>query len=132
MPLKNEHYNRILREYDRKQLENRHILQEKQDAIYTAIPAMQELDNEIARNAVKATNSLPCFSKSSEYFLAIISFICDIFGCFVRYTSISDANGTPSKESSIALNAHLIEVVRHSMDANNSSSCLSLLVSLLH
>ena len=34
MPLKNEHYNRILREYDRKQLENRHILQEKQDAIY--------------------------------------------------------------------------------------------------
>ena len=55
MPLKNEHYNRILREYDRKQLENRRILQEKQDAIYTAIPAMQELDNEIARNAVKAT-----------------------------------------------------------------------------
>ena len=55
MPLKNEHYNRILREYDRKQLENRRILQEKQDAIYATIPAMQELDNEIARNAVKAT-----------------------------------------------------------------------------
>ena len=55
MPLKNEHYNRILREYDRKQLENRHILQQKQDAIYASIPAIKELDNEIARNAVKAT-----------------------------------------------------------------------------
>lgn len=55
MPLKNEQYNRILREYDRKQLENRRILQEKQDAIYTLIPAIKELDDEIARNAVKAT-----------------------------------------------------------------------------
>lgn len=55
MPLKNEHYNRILREYDKKQLENRRILQEKQDAIYEAIPSIKELDNEMARNAVKAT-----------------------------------------------------------------------------
>ena len=55
MALKNEQYNRILREYDKKQLENRRILQEKQEAIYTAIPAIKEIDHEIASNAVKAT-----------------------------------------------------------------------------
>lgn len=55
MPLKNEHYNKILREYDRRQLENRHQLLEKQQRIYVTIPALKELDEEIAKNAVQAT-----------------------------------------------------------------------------
>ena len=53
MPLKNEQYNQILREYDKRQLENHRILREKQDAMYQAIPALRELDNEIASNATK-------------------------------------------------------------------------------
>lgn len=55
MPLKNEHYNKILREYDRRQLENRHQLLEKQQNIYLTIPAIREIDEEIAANAVEAT-----------------------------------------------------------------------------
>lgn len=54
MPLKNEQYNQILREYDKRQLENHRILREKQDAIYEAIPALKELDHAIASNATKA------------------------------------------------------------------------------
>lgn len=55
MPLKNEQYNRILREYDKRQLKNRRILKEKLEAIYASIPAIKELDEEIAKNAVRAT-----------------------------------------------------------------------------
>lgn len=55
MPLKNEQYDRILREYDQRQLENRHLLQEKQEAVYQKIPALKEIDLAIASNAVHAT-----------------------------------------------------------------------------
>ena len=55
MALRNEQYNRILREYDRRQLENRHQLQDRQEKVYAAIPALRELEAEIASNAVKAT-----------------------------------------------------------------------------
>lgn len=55
MSLKNEQYDRILREYDKRQLDTRHALQAKQEQVYAQIPALQEIDHEIASNAVQAT-----------------------------------------------------------------------------
>lgn len=54
MALKNEQYDRIFREYDKRQLDNRHLLQDKQQEVYSQIPALKELDDAIASNAVKA------------------------------------------------------------------------------
>lgn len=54
MSLKNEQYERIFREYDRKQFHSRHLLQDRQEEVYRQIPALKELDAEIASSAVKA------------------------------------------------------------------------------
>lgn len=52
MPLKNYQYNTILREYDRKQLKNRHELELRQKKAYSIIPELQEIDIAIASNSV--------------------------------------------------------------------------------
>lgn len=52
MGLKNFQYNKILREYDNKQLHNKHILDNKYKEIYEKIPALKEIDAVIASNAV--------------------------------------------------------------------------------
>ncbi|MDE7425521.1 MAG: ATP-binding protein [Lachnospiraceae bacterium] len=55
MALKNTQINCILREYDKKQQENRRRLRERQDEIYQILPAVQEIEQELAANAVEAT-----------------------------------------------------------------------------
>lgn len=55
MALKNSQINCILREYDRKQQEDRRQLRERQEEIYRILPAIQEIEQELASNAVEAT-----------------------------------------------------------------------------
>lgn len=55
MALKNSQINCILREYDRKQQENRRQLRERQEEIYKILPAVREIEQELASNAVEAT-----------------------------------------------------------------------------
>ena len=58
MPLQNEQYDRILREYDQRQQENHRILVEKKEAVYAKHPIIKEFDDEIASNSAKATRLL--------------------------------------------------------------------------
>lgn len=57
MALNNDQFNRILREYDKRQQENHYQLQQRQEEIYARIPAIQQLEAELATNAVAATKS---------------------------------------------------------------------------
>lgn len=47
MALKSDQYNRILRDYDRKRLLNKHNQDKRINEVYTAIPQLKELDDEI-------------------------------------------------------------------------------------
>lgn len=48
MPLQNTQYDTIMREYNRKQLEHRHTLEEHRQEIYEKIPRIREIEREIA------------------------------------------------------------------------------------
>ena len=52
MGLKNFQYNKILREYDERQLHNRHTLEKKYEIAYKAIPQLHEFDASIAEQSV--------------------------------------------------------------------------------
>ncbi|BBF44494.1 DNA replication protein DnaC [Lachnospiraceae bacterium KM106-2] len=52
MNLTNSQYNSILREYDNKRLEDKHILDMRTKEIYAKIPAVKEIDNEIITNSI--------------------------------------------------------------------------------
>lgn len=54
MGLKNFQYNRIVREYDARQLANRHALEKKQATAYETIPQLHEFDASIAEQSVAA------------------------------------------------------------------------------
>jgi DNA replication protein DnaC len=45
MPLKNDQYNRILREYDSRRLKNKHALDERRTRAYELIPQLKELED---------------------------------------------------------------------------------------
>ncbi|SFR71481.1 ATP-binding protein [Anaeromicropila populeti] len=52
MGLKNFQYNKILREYDARQIRNRHELEEKYAKVYKQIPALHDIDIMIAEESV--------------------------------------------------------------------------------
>lgn len=54
MSLRNFQYNKILREYDARQIENRHSLERKYEIVYQAIPQLHEYDASIAEQSVKS------------------------------------------------------------------------------
>lgn len=58
MPLSNSQYESIIRNYDKKQLANRHRLEERTDEVYVAIPAYQEIENTISSIAVSQGKKL--------------------------------------------------------------------------
>lgn len=66
MQLKNFQVNKILREYDKRQLENRHILEERQKEVYKAIPELKEIDNAIVSNSIKSAK-LSLMGNDSAY-----------------------------------------------------------------
>lgn len=55
MALGNAQISSILREYDNKQQKSHRILQERRKEIYKRIPAIKEMEDELATNAVTAT-----------------------------------------------------------------------------
>lgn len=55
MALKNFQYNKILREYDERQIANRHSLEKKYDIVYKAVPQLHDYDKSIADQSVMAT-----------------------------------------------------------------------------
>jgi DNA replication protein DnaC len=54
MPLKNDQYNQILREYDSRRLQNKHELDNRIREAYDLIPKLQELENEIISLSAKS------------------------------------------------------------------------------
>ena len=53
MPLQNYQYDTIMREYSRRQNENRRILEEHQKEAYGRFPRLREIDQEVASLAQK-------------------------------------------------------------------------------
>ncbi|MGI6007003.1 MAG: ATP-binding protein [Ruminococcus sp.] len=58
MPLKNSQYNEIMREYNRRQLHNKHILDQHIEEAYGEIPRLEEIDHEISSLSIKKARSL--------------------------------------------------------------------------
>lgn len=59
MPLQNTQYDSLMREYDRKQLHNRHQLEERIAEVYEKLPRVEEIQHEIASlSAAKARELL--------------------------------------------------------------------------
>lgn len=54
MQLKNFQYNKILREYDKRQLENRHELEERVKKIYSILPELKVIDDQIVSNSIQS------------------------------------------------------------------------------
>lgn len=54
MGLKNFQYNRITREYDARQIANRHAMEKKYETAYKAIPQLHDYDASIAEQSVKS------------------------------------------------------------------------------
>ncbi len=58
MPLQNYQYDTIMREYSRRQSQNRRILEERTAGAYGKIPRIHEIDDEVATlSAEKAEHS---------------------------------------------------------------------------
>lgn len=58
MALKNFQYNKILREYDSRQLKNRHDLELRTNEVYKKIPQLQTIDEEIISNSIAVAKLL--------------------------------------------------------------------------
>ena len=58
MALSNSQYDAIMREYGRQQLENQHQLEARRNEIYRVIPAVRELEAEIASRSVAGAKRL--------------------------------------------------------------------------
>lgn len=58
MSLKNFQYNTILREYDSRQLKNRHELDMRISKVYEEIPELKEIDERIVANSIADTKKL--------------------------------------------------------------------------
>lgn len=58
MALRNAQYNTILREYDRRRFENKHILDQRTEEVYTAIPEYRQLDQDIVTASVSYAREL--------------------------------------------------------------------------
>ncbi len=58
MSLKNFQYNKILREYDNKQLQNRHDLDIRIEEVYSAIPELKKIDDEVVTCSIRSAKLL--------------------------------------------------------------------------
>lgn len=58
MPLKNYQYNKILREYDNKQLQSKHDLDIRTEEAYRVIPELKEIDDAVVTCAVQSAKLL--------------------------------------------------------------------------
>lgn len=58
MALSNSQYDAIMREYGRQQMENQHRLEERKKQVYEAVPAIRELEAEIASRSVSRARQM--------------------------------------------------------------------------
>ena len=76
MPLQNFQYDTIMREYSRKQAENRRLLEEHRQEAYDRIPRLREIDSEVASlSAAKARSMISGLDRSLEDLKAAISLL---------------------------------------------------------
>ena len=58
MALSNSQYDEIMRDYDRQQLEDRRILDERRKSVYTRVPRLKEIDAAVASSSVRKARLL--------------------------------------------------------------------------
>jgi DNA replication protein DnaC len=58
MPLSNSQYDEIMREYDRRQLQNRRTLDARRREVYAKVPRLQQLDSDVASGSVQRARLL--------------------------------------------------------------------------
>ena len=58
MPLQNFQYDTIMREYNRRQAKNRHVLEEHQKEAYDKMPRLKEIDEEVATLSASKARAL--------------------------------------------------------------------------
>lgn len=58
MALSNSQYDEIMRDYDRQQLEDRRILDERRKSVYARVPRLQEIDAAVASSSVRKARLL--------------------------------------------------------------------------
>ena len=58
MPLQNYQYDTIMREYNRRQAQNRRIQEEHQAEAYEKIPRLREIDEEVATLSARKVHAL--------------------------------------------------------------------------
>ena len=76
MPLQNFQYDTIMREYSRKQAENRRLLEAHRQEAYDRIPRLREIDSEVASlSAAKARSMINGLDRSLEDLKAAISLL---------------------------------------------------------
>ena len=76
MPLQNFQYDTIMREYSRKQAENRRLLEEHRQEAYDRIPRLREIDSKVASlSAAKARSMISGLDRSLEDLKAAISLL---------------------------------------------------------
>ena len=66
MGLKNYQYNKILRDYDKKQLENKHELNLRTEDAYARIPELKEIDDTIINAAMNSAKLLISDDESNK------------------------------------------------------------------
>ena len=59
MALSNSQYDAIMREYGKQQIENRHRQEERRAQVYARIPAIRELEAEIAGRTLASASRRP-------------------------------------------------------------------------
>jgi DNA replication protein DnaC len=58
MPLSNSQYDEIMREYDKRQLSNRRIMDARRREVYARIPRLRQIDSEVASDSVRRARLL--------------------------------------------------------------------------
>lgn len=58
MPLKNHQYQAIMREYDNQQLQNQRVAEQHREEVYSAIPRLEQIEQQIASLSVQQAKKL--------------------------------------------------------------------------
>lgn len=58
MALSNTQYDEIMREYQERQLRNRHLTQKREEEAYTRFPALKSIDDKMAEISVESARKM--------------------------------------------------------------------------
>ena len=68
MALSNEQYDALMRQYNHKQARNNQIVSYRTDEVYSAIPALAQIDEEVSKVSIS----------SITFFLIIVNFFLEL------------------------------------------------------